>query len=307
MLLVTGITGHTGGYFLQELIKHNYKGHIRCVVRETSDTTQIDNSGLLIEKVVGDINDKEFIENIMIDVEMVMHIYNIHHSPMILEAAIRNKVKRVIMVHTTGIYSTFKNASKGYKMIENKVFELANSSDCKTKITILRPTMIYGDILDSNISKFIKMVDKLRIFPVINRGDNLLQPVNARDLGIALYDVILYPKQTQGKAYDLSGSTPIKMIDLLKLISGELNKNTIFVSIPLKVGVFAAKVLNLISLKKINYIEKVQRMAENRSYSHESATTDFGYNPMPLKKGIQIEVAEYMEAKERNEESTNIS
>ena len=43
--------------------------------------------------------------------------------------------------------------------------------------------MIYGDMCDKNMSKFIKMVDHLRIFPIINHGKNLIQPVNARDLG----------------------------------------------------------------------------------------------------------------------------
>ena len=42
MLLVTGITGHTGRYFLQELINHKYDGAIRCIVRETSDTSILD-------------------------------------------------------------------------------------------------------------------------------------------------------------------------------------------------------------------------------------------------------------------------
>lgn len=50
MLLVTGITGHSGQYFLQQLIDNNYGGTIRCVVREGSNTTLLDNSGLQIEK-----------------------------------------------------------------------------------------------------------------------------------------------------------------------------------------------------------------------------------------------------------------
>ena len=50
MLLVTGITGHTGRYFLQELIDYKYEGPIRCIVRETSDTSMLDNSGLNIER-----------------------------------------------------------------------------------------------------------------------------------------------------------------------------------------------------------------------------------------------------------------
>ncbi len=295
MLLVTGITGHTGRYFLQELINNKYEGPIRCIVRETSDTSQLDNSGLLIEKIVGDLDERKFIDRVMDGVETVMHIYNIHHSPMVLQVAIKNNVKRVILVHTTGIYSEFKYASEGYKKIEQKIVELKGDPKCQTNITILRPSMIYGDLCDRNMSKFIKMVDKLRIMPIISGGNSLIQPVNARDLGNAFFTVLMSPEKTDGKAYDLTGEKPIKMIEVFKLISTELNKKTVYISVPLSLGVFLARILKTLTLGRIDYIEKVQRMGENRNYSHDNATIDFEYNPMTFERGIQVEVREYLE------------
>lgn len=172
MLLVTGITGHTGRYFLKELIANNYDKPIRCLIRKNSDTTLIDSSGLNIEKVVGDLNDPNFIDKVMVGIETVLHIYNIHHSIQIVQSAIKHNVKRIILVHTTGIYSKYKNASEGYKLIESKIEEIKNNINCNTKITILRPSMIYGDLCDRNMSKFIKAVDRFRIMPVINGGKN---------------------------------------------------------------------------------------------------------------------------------------
>lgn len=306
MLLVTGITGHTGGYFLQELIKNHYEGPIRCIVRETSNISFLDNSELNIETVIGNLEDTDFIEKAMVGVETVMHIYNIHHSPVIVRAAIKNKVKRAILVHTTGIYSKFKYASEGYKMVEKEITEMLKDSRCSTSITILRPSMIYGDLCDKNMSKFIKMVDKLRLMPVINRGNNFIQPVNARDLGLAFFTVLMSPEETSGKSYDLSGAKPIKMIDVFKLISKHLNKKTIYISVPLNLGVLMARVLKTITLGKIDYIEQVQRMGEDRSYSHDHATTDFGYHPMTFDKGIQKEVYEYIQKYKSVKHSKNI-
>ncbi|MDN3451556.1 NAD(P)H-binding protein, partial [Planococcus sp. APC 3906] len=114
MLLITGITGHTGRYFLQELINIKYEGPIRCVVRKSSDTTFIDQSGLNVEKVVGDITDLIFLDSCMKDVDTILHIVSIRHTLRITNAAIVNKVKRIICVHTTGIYSEFKIASEEY-------------------------------------------------------------------------------------------------------------------------------------------------------------------------------------------------
>lgn len=294
MLLVTGITGHSGRYFLQELINNKYEGVIRCIIRETSDTSIMDNSGLRLEKVVGELTDQEFVDKVMVGVDEIIHIYNIHHSPMIIQAAIKNNIKRVILVHTTGIYSKFKNASQEYKEIEKTIIEVAKDGNCKTSITILRPTMIYGDLCDHNMSKFIKMVDKLLIIPVIDKGNGLLQPVNARDLGKAYYTVLNLPiKNVELKAYDLSGDKSIKIIDVLKLISRELNKKAIFVNIPMVLGVFAARIMKALTFGKFDVIEKVQRMGENRIYSHEDATNDFGFNPMSFEDGIKIEVVQY--------------
>lgn len=161
--------------------------------------------------------------------------------------------------------------------------------------------MIYGDLCDRNMSKFIKMVDKLRIMPVINGGNSLIQPVNARDLGHAFFTVMMSPENTADKAYDLSGEKPIKMIEVFKLISQELNKKTTYSSVPLGLGVLITRVLKIVTLGKIDYIERVQRMGEDRSYSHDHATNDFGYNTMPFEKGIQIEVQEYLKKKEASQ------
>ncbi len=296
MLLVTGITGHSGRYFLQELIDNNYEGPIRCVVRATSDTNLLDNSGLNIEKVVGDLNDQDIINRAMVGVDTVVHISSIFYSAALIKAAIENSVKRVILVHTTGIYSKFKIASEEYKNIELTIKKIMEDKRPSIGVIYLRPTMIYGCINDRNLIVFIKMIDKLRIFPVIDRGKNLLQPVNGRDLGKAYYQILMN-KEIMNGDYILSGEKPIAMIDMFKLISSILKKKTIFINVPLVLGVFMAKCLKVCTFGKVDFIEKVQRMGEDRSFSHEAAKKDFGYSPMPFVEGLKLEVNEYLKCK----------
>jgi len=292
MLLVTGITGHSGKYFLQELINHKYGDTIRCVVRNSSDTSLLDNSGLKIEKVYGDLQDKEFMDSCVKDVDTVLHIAGIQKTLTVIQPAVKNSVKRVIVVHTTGIYSKFKSASEDYKIIELHMQKIISDNASPIHITILRPTMIYGNLWDLNMSKFIKMVDKLRLFPVINHGDSLIQPVNARDLGKAYYQVLM-AQQLKCNDYILSGEKPIKMVDAFKLINNNLGKKTIFISVPLGFGVLLARFLKAVTLGRIDYVEQVQRMGEDRSFPHDDAIRDFGYNPMSFAEGIKIEVEQY--------------
>jgi len=294
MLLVTGITGHSGRYFLQELIDNKYEDVIRCVVRKSSDTSSLDSCGLKIEKVVGDLNDLEFMDEAMEGIDTIMHIGSIFYSVTVMKAAVKNNVRKAILVHTTGIYSKYKIASEEYKSIELSIEKIRKESNSPIGLIYLRPTMIYGNVNDRNMAVFIKMVDKLSLFPVIAHGKSLLQPVNGRDLGKAYYQVLSKSDIMSGD-YILSGKKPITMLEVFKLINNNLGKKTTFVSLPLGLGVFMAGCLKVCTLGKVDYIEKVQRMSEDRSFPHDAAARDFGYNPMPFEEGIKIEVEQYVD------------
>jgi nucleoside-diphosphate-sugar epimerase len=293
MLLITGITGHSGKYFLQELIRNRYEGPIRCIVRETSDTSLIDNSGLNIEKVIGDLDDQEFMNEAMLTVNTVLHIASIFYSVTVMKAAVKNNVKRAILVHTTGIYSKYKSASEEYKDIEKTIDGIIKNSNSTIGLIYLRPTMIYGYTNDRNMIVFIKMVDRLRFLPIINNGRNMLQPVNGRDLGKAYYEILSKSNINAGD-YILSGEMPINMKKLFELISHHLGKKTTLISVPLILAEFMAKCLKIFTVGKIDYVERVQRMGEDRDFPHKNAAKDFGYSPMPLSEGLKLEIEEYV-------------
>ncbi len=292
MLLVTGITGHSGSHFLKELANNAYSGPIRCVVRETSNTAEIDNAVLDITKAVGDLEDQEFLDRAMVGVDTVVHIASIYHSRAVVRAAVRNDVRRILLVHTTGIYSKYKSASDEYSNIERDIEQFIADEGSTIGVVYLRPTMIYGYLNDRNMSVFIRMVDRFRLFPVINHGKSLLQPVHGGDLGRAYYQVLVRSEILRGD-YVLSGERPISMRELFELISDALHKRTTFISVPLELGVLLARVLRLLTVGRVDYVERVQRMGEDRSFSHEDATRDFMYSPMCLVDGIRAEVAEY--------------
>ncbi len=129
---------------------------------------------------------------------------------------------------------------------------------------------------------------------MINHGKSLIQPVNARDLGKAYYEVLMMPVEKAKFEYILSGEMPITMLEAFKLISNNLGKKTTFISFPLSFGVIIARFIKGITLGKIDYVERVQRMSEDRSFSHKEATADFGYQPESFEVGIAREVKEYL-------------
>jgi nucleoside-diphosphate-sugar epimerase len=295
LILVTGITGHTGKWFLQKLISEKYQGKIRCLVRENSNTKVIDYSQLNIEKVHGSLEDAAFVSSAMKGIKTVIHISSIKFSNIVINAAIKNSVEWTILVHTTGRYSKYKSASEEYKNIEDGILQKRN----QIGVTILRPTMIYGSSKDMNMYKLIDYLYRHKFFPLFGKGDNLMQPVHAKDLGYAYYDVLMNKEITFNKEYNLSGKNPVTYIDLIKTVSSNIRKNNIIIKIPLRISIIATKIYNLFVKKAKVSVEQVLRMQEDKDFKHDEATKDFGYLPISFYEGIKDEVNEYLSSKNK--------
>ena len=302
MTLVTGITGKTGKWFLDHLIKshENIDGckKFRFIIRKSSKIELKNNGDLEFEKFYGDLEDESFLTDAMKGVETVLHIAGIHLSEKVVKAALNNEVKWMILVHTTGIYSKYKSACSEYIKTENNISKMVDNSN--VAMTILRPTMVYGSIKDQNLIIFIKMVDKLRFFPIVNNAKYPLQPLHEKDLGIAYFLVLQNEKITKNNNYDLSGKDPIFLIDMLKIIGDNLEKKTHFISIPFSIAYLCAYIVFLISFTKVDYREKVQRLIEPRAYPHKKASDDFDFSPVSFEEGIKPEVKDYLENKKIN-------
>lgn len=291
-VLITGITGKSGTYLIDEFIRQYPENmQISAIVRPSSNVQKIKENKLDISLLSGDLEDEPFLNDALRGIDTVLHIAGIQKSLKLVKAAVQNDVHRLILVHTTGIYSKYKAAGAEYIEIETKISDMIKNRPIA--LTILRPTMIYGSLNDSNMIQFIKMVDRFPIFPVVNHGTFPLQPVHQKDLGKAYYEVLLHPEKTQNKNYDLSGGTVIDLIDILKSIRGYLGKNTHFVSVPFWFAYTGAAIVYGLTLGKMDFREKVQRLVEPRAYSHEKATADFGYAPIHFQDGLKDEVFEY--------------
>lgn len=300
-ILVTGLTGRSGRFFAEALMKdteNDFK--VTAVVRSAEKFEKMFGKDSGIDYVVGDIDDSDFILSQMKEknIDTLFHISGIFHSESLTGCAVESGcVKRLVLVHTTGIYSKYKSAGEEYREIEARIDGMIKDTDIS--LTILRPTMIYGTLNDGNISVFIKMIDKYHLFPIVSGGHYALQPVNHADLGDAYYKVLVNADICDGKNYILSGGTVIDLIDILKNISTFLGKKTTFISVPFRLAYACACVVNFVTFGKKDYREKVQRLVEPRAYSYEDAERDFGYTPMNFLDGLKEECELYIKEKNK--------
>ena len=236
-------------------------------------------------------NPKSF-ESALKGAHIVIHIAHISFSEKVIKTGIKEGIEWFICIHTTGRYSKFKSASKRYIEIEDNL--LANYNN----LTILRPTMIYGDQKDRNMWKLINYLNKNKFFPIFGSGRNLLQPVHSKDLGYAYLDVIKNKTKTFNQQYNLSGAEIIQYKRLLELISLQLNKRTIFIKIPIKLSLIIVYLLNKIPTRLFKSpikVEQVKRMLEDKNFSNQKARIDFNFNPVSITKGISEEIKLYLE------------
>lgn len=299
-VLITGITGKSGLYLMEEMIKNADKlseYNFRVSVRESSNTRLIDEAPLSIEKFIGSLDDIEYL-NQLTKLEgdwTLIHIAGISKSLDIVKRAVKNGVKRMILVHTTGIYSKYKAAGEIYRNIEEEIAGIVHGRDINC--TILRPTMIYGNLNDKNVSTFIKMVNVLTIFPTVNGAKYELQPVWCGDLGKAYFQVLMHPEITKNKNYNLSGGKPIALIDMFHVIENGLGKKNYYFSVPFWMAYCGAVVLYGLSIGKKDFREKVQRLVEPRVFPHDEASRDFSYKPVDFEVGAQREIEDYLRQK----------
>ncbi|MDW4067053.1 NAD(P)-dependent oxidoreductase [Staphylococcus saprophyticus] len=290
-LLITGANGHSGRIFLENLEKEHPKkfDEVNIVVRKNNLDDFITNSTLNIIKHQGDLNDYEFVNKITQDIDVILHIAGIQTSKILFEKSVQNKVNWIIAIHTTGRYSKFKSASAEYIEIEDQLLELRE----KINITILRPTMIYGSKRDKNMNRLIKFIDRFPIYPIFGNGNNLMQPVNAKDLARSYIQVIEKSEATKNENYNLSGKYPEKYKNLINTVSKYLNKKVIVIKLPIFLSYYLVKFSrNIIPKFPLNE-EQVLRMKEDKDFTHLKATEDFGYNPMSFEEGIKEEINEY--------------
>ncbi|NLU49560.1 MAG: NAD(P)H-binding protein [Syntrophomonadaceae bacterium] len=286
MLFITGITGLTGRFLLDALREVGYTEVMRCLVREHSDVSWIEDDRVVLHK--GDVNDVDSLIRGLHGATGVIHLVNIRSSPQIIQACRATGVRRVVFVNTTGVYSKYQKYSADYKRLEHGI--LSSGLD----YTIIRPTMIYGNHRDKNIHKLVKIIDKYPVIPIIGAGTGLMQPIYAQDLARVIAAAYINPGSI-GKAYNVAGKRPIKCREVMELIASRLGKRRFFIRIPYFMALLAGYAGDAIPNGLIDS-EKVKRLQEDKVFDYGLAASELGFAPRSFEEGVEQEISDLRKA-----------
>lgn len=283
MILITGFSGNTGRIVLEKILLEHNASNILGITRkkDSKNKNPINTENIALENT-------EELRKVFekYTIRQIIHVANIRYSPIIMQLADEYKVDKVVLVHTTGVYSKYRDYSSLYKEIEDKIL---SSSYVNTNYVILRPTMIYGNERDHNMHKLIKFLKKFPIFPVFGDGSALMQPVHVEDLADAIYRAHSQ-SEIKNDDFDLSGGSIVEYKKVLKLIAEGLNKKVLFLFIPIKLAIYSAKIYNKLFKRAIITVEQVERLQEDKAYPNDKARKLLGWNPRSFEEGIIQEI-----------------
>ncbi|CAB5083534.1 hypothetical protein D3OALGA1CA_393 [Olavius algarvensis associated proteobacterium Delta 3] len=282
ILALTGATGFTGSYVVPELIKMGAR--LRCLVRSSSDIRRLSNEN--IELIYGDMGNEKSVRRLLDGADALVNVASIGfgHAPVIVNAATASNLDRAIFIGSTAIFTALNAASK-------RVRRAAEETISKSGLayTILRPTMIYGDHRDRNISRLVRFIHRSPVIPVFGPGTFHQQPVHVRDVADAVVRV-LKTDATVRRTYNIPGADPINFNRMCDIIGGLLGRRKPLLHLPDKPVIDLLRLCEGMGLILPIKAEQVMRLNEHKRFSYLSAAEDFGYAPRSFDTGVSAEI-----------------
>ena len=142
--------------------------------------------------------------------------------------------------------------------------------------TLLRPTLIYVEGRDGNVTRLASLIRRFKVLPLSGRGEGLRQPVHAADLAEGAIAAAT-AAAAHDRAYDLVGGETLTYRVMAERIYAGLGRRPAIVSLP--TWLFRG----LLTLAKPFYPGATatmgDRMAQDLTFDDTDARRDFGWKP----------------------------
>jgi len=277
-VLVTGGAGFTGSRVVPILLAAGHE--VRCFVRPTTklDRLPVDE----IELSHGDFEDTASVSKALEGMDVLINVASLGfgHGPVLVKTIESSQLRRAVFISTTAIFTKLNAPSKVVRTAaENAIRE------SKLDYTILRPTMIYGGPDDRNMCRLVKYLKRWPVIPVFGSGRCLQQPVHVEDVAQAAVDAVFEDRCIR-KEYNLSGAAPLTYNEVIDTIATLLGRRRLRCPLPAGLIIAMLKMTEATGLRLPIKAEQVQRLNEDKDFSHAEAKADFGYSPRSFRDGI---------------------
>jgi nucleoside-diphosphate-sugar epimerase len=275
-VLVLGATGLVGRYVLPDLTE------TRTVVTALSRSRQPkDPSG--VRWVAGDLEDPAGVA--FPYAETVLGLCPIWLLPAALPALKAQGLRRLVALSSTSLVGKAGSSEPAERHVARRLGEAewAVRTFCEANDvawTILRPTLIYSEGADGNVSRLAELAQRFRFIPLAGQAKGLRQPVHAQDVAWAAAAAAA-TSVTSGHAYDLPGGETLTYRQMVERIFHGLDRTPRIICAPQalwRLGFRFAK-------RRLGGATAAmgERMNQDLAFDGEPAARDFGWAPRPFR------------------------
>jgi uncharacterized protein YbjT (DUF2867 family) len=198
----------------------------------------------------------------------------------VLEAA---RPERVVIVSSASVHTRL--GSSGARRKRDAEAAIRGSG---LRYAILRPTMIYGNARDRNLTRLLDYLERFPFFPLFGEGSGLMQPVFVDDLVEAILRALVSPL-ARCETYDLGGATALTYRELVESAAAALGRRVRFARVPLGLAAGSLRWANRLGMRFLRE-EQVHRLTEDKVVDNARIMTDLGLAPRGFAEGIAEQV-----------------
>jgi nucleoside-diphosphate-sugar epimerase len=203
---------------------------------------------------------------------------------------INPELKRVVVVTSTSIVTKInseipseRELLKRYAESEKKLVAICEQFDIEW--TILRPTLIYAEGRDANITRIAKLIQRWGFIPLAGTGSGMRQPVHAEDVAIGAIDAASSPAAAN-RIYAIPGGETISYREMIGRVFDGMQRPRRIISIP-------PMIWKLVFLVAKHWLPNAntamgKRMSDDMTFDPRPAVNDFQWRPRPFRPSFDL-------------------
>jgi nucleoside-diphosphate-sugar epimerase len=210
-----------------------------------------------------------------------MQEVNVGGTANVIAFAQRWKVRRIIYLSAVSAAYARKNA---YGSSKAEAERLVRESGLG--YTILRLTMVYGPEGGLHFQKLVSLLRRVPLLcPVPGPGTARLQPVFVEDV-IQGVELVLRSPAAEGKTYNVSGGTVLRLRDLIDRIVAIQGLRRRRLHVPLALCQAAASALAAVLPPSFFSPDALLGLTQDAELDHSEFSRECGYAPLSLEDGF---------------------
>jgi nucleoside-diphosphate-sugar epimerase len=215
----------------------------------------------------------------------VLSLSPIWHLPQALPALTARGMTRLVAVSSTSVVGKAASPDPYEQAVVKRLAdgEAAVRAFCEANgvaWTLLRPTLIYAEGRDRNVSRLAGLIRKLGVLPLAGAGAGLRQPVHADDLAAAAIAAAISPA-ARDRAYDLPGGETLTYRQMAERVFEGLGRRPAILAVPIPLWRLAFTLAR--PLLPGATAQMGARMSEDLTFDGAAAARDFGWSPRPFR------------------------